>query len=161
MASNRINKMDEFTKFYLEQSGGGSAEDNIGPVYVAGFQRGQRGRGFMDVLRGAWSFVSPLFTSGANALTKQALSTGASILGEAASRPDSIKDIARDKLRESRDTMVAKMKGAGRKRPRVKKPLKRTKKTKTKTGAVRKVKRKAKLRTKFDIFSSAFPAKRL
>ena len=154
--------MDEFTRFYLDQAGGGAGvEEHIGPVYVAGFQRGQRGRGFMDILRGAWSFVSPLFRSGAEAVTKQALSTGANILSEAASQPGAIKEIARRRLAEGRDTMAAKMKGAGRKRPTVKRTVKK-KKTKKKTGGgvtktIKRTSKKRKLRTKFDIFTSGFP----
>lgn len=156
--------MDEISKYYLEQSGGGAGggELSIGPVYRAGFARGQRGAGFVrDLFRSAWSFVSPLFKSGATALGKQALSTGANILSDAAAGgPDaSLRKIAKKRLVEARDTMASKMRGAGRRR-RVRRKASSPRKTKVRTKA-KTVRRRRKVRraprTKMDIFTARHP----
>lgn len=154
--------MDEFTKYYLEQAGGGagasgSADLAVGETYAAGFRRGQKGRGVGDFFKGVWSFVSPLFKSGASALGKQALRTGADILTEAAAAGPSadIGGIAKQRLVEARDKMTTKMRGAGRrgvKRRRT--PC--TKKTK-KRKVSRPRKQKKASRTKLDIFSTLSP----
>lgn len=118
--------MDELTQFYLNQAGsgngGGESHEYIGPVYRAGFTRGQRGRGILgSFLRGVWSFVSPLFRSGAQALGKEALNTGASILTDAAASRGAVADlrnITQQRLTEGRDRLVSKMKGQGMGRAR-------------------------------------------
>lgn len=140
--------MDPFTSYYLNQAGGGlgdgggAAEDRIGPVYRGGFSKGQRGSGFLSAAaRGLWSFISPLFTSGARALGKEALNTGAKILTDAATNDGvDLKDAAKRRLTEGRDALVAKMSGQGRR----KRVLKRRSVSK----------RKRKRRTKADIFES-------
>lgn len=142
--------MDEFTRYYMKQVGGGGGdgivEDNIGPVYKGGFTRGQRGRGvFTSALKGLWNWVSPLFTSGAKTLGSQALDTGSKILGDTLSG-ENISNSAKRRLNETRDNLVKKMQGSGRGRKRKRVGVK-SKKTKKKV-----VKRRKILRTKGDIF---------
>lgn len=162
--------MDEVTHYYASQAGTGSggAEDYIGPVYKGGFTRGQSGRGVIgDLFRGVWSWVSPLFKSGASALGREALNTGGNLLGDlAAAGPsataDSIRDMAKARVTQGRDKLVEKMRGAGRRKRRVKKtPKKRRHVTKRigMFGAGRRKKRQTKrkklvARTKQDIFGN-------
>ena len=67
--------MDQYTRYYVNQSGGG----DIGPVYRASF-RTQRGNGIGSFFRGLVRFVKPLLFSGAKAVGKEALRTGSNIL---------------------------------------------------------------------------------
>lgn len=145
--------MDDFTAYYKEQTGG-NLGSGIGPVFRSGFVR-QRGSGLWQNI---WSFVSPLFKSGASALGKQALSTGANILNEAVASngsPADLKRIAKEKVVQARDSLAAKMKGGGRRR------VSRARRTKRKTvKKIRKTKRRARrrlTRTKMDIFSEVPP----
>lgn len=68
----------------MSQAGGGVGDESstggIGLVYKAGFQKGQRGSGFLSNL---WSWVSPLFQSGIQSLGREALKTGTEILADA------------------------------------------------------------------------------
>jgi hypothetical protein len=59
--------MDRYTRYYVNQSGGGE----IGPVYRASF-RAQRGNGIGSFFRGLFRFVKPLFNSVAKAVGKKA-----------------------------------------------------------------------------------------
>src|SRR5215472_12861192 len=67
--------MDRYTRYYVNQSGGG----DIGPVYRACF-RMQRGNGIGSFFRGLYRFAKPLLYSGAKAVGKEALRTGSNIL---------------------------------------------------------------------------------
>jgi hypothetical protein len=68
--------MDQYTRYYVNQSGGGSG---IGPVYRAIFMV-QRGKGLGSFFRGLFRFVKPLLYSGAKAVGKEALKTGSNII---------------------------------------------------------------------------------
>ena len=138
--------MDEFTRYYMRQVGRGegsgvTTEEQVGPVYRGGFSRGQRGRGvFTSALKGLWDWVSPLFKTGAKTLGSQALDTGSKILSDTLSG-ENIKDSAKRRLDESRDNLVKKMEGRGRKRKRKSWVKKKNSKRKKRV-----------LRTKGDIF---------
>jgi len=143
--------MDPFESHYRGQTGGG-LDFSIGPVYRAGFSR-QRGRGFSSFLRSVLSYVTPLFKSGAQALGKAALSTGANIISDVVASdgsPISIKEIAKRRAVETRDNMVRRMKGAGRRRKRA---AKRTAKTAVRPKPRRKRRVRRQIRTKADIFA--------
>lgn len=154
--------MDEFTRYYLDQSGGAvhsfdGAEERIGPVYRGGFTKGpQLGRGFLgNLFSGLWSWVSPLFRSGAQALGKEALNTGANILSDAVTAGPSadLKDITKGRLKEARDKLVTKMRGGGRRRRRTRtrsvrrKPVKRVTRPRRQSRV-----RRRRGRSKLDIF---------
>jgi len=148
-----VYSMDPYDSHYRGQTGGG-IDFSIGPVYRAGFSK-QRGRGFGSFLRSVLSYVSPLFKSGAQALGKAALSTGANIISDVAASdgsPISIKEIAKRRAVETRDNMVRRMRGGGRRRKRVRKVAKRTAKTVVRPKTRRK-RRVRKIRTKSDIFA--------
>ena len=135
--------MDEFTHYYRNQAGG--SYDAIGPVYRAGFTR-QRGAGLASFAKGLWSWISPIFSSGASALGKHVLTTGANILNDAVASggsPADLKRIAKERATEARDNVVSEMRGAGRRKAVVKKKRKRA----------------AEVRTKLDIFNEV-PLKR-
>lgn len=68
--------MDRYTRYYVNQSGGGG---EVGPVYRASF-RVQRGNGIGSFFRGLFRFVKPLLYSGAKAVGKEALKTGSNII---------------------------------------------------------------------------------
>jgi len=67
--------MDRYTRYYVNQSGGGE----IGPVYRASF-RMQRGNGIGSFFRGLFRFVKPLLYSGAKAVGKEALKKDSNII---------------------------------------------------------------------------------
>jgi hypothetical protein len=67
--------MDRYTSYYVNQSGGGE----IGPVYTVSF-RMQRGNGIGYFFGGLLRFVKPILYSGAKAVGKEALKTGAHII---------------------------------------------------------------------------------
>jgi len=61
--------MDRYTRYYVNQSGGGG---EVGPVYRVSF-RVQRGNGIGSFFRGIFRFVKPLSNSGAKAVGKEVL----------------------------------------------------------------------------------------
>jgi len=61
--------MDRYTRYYVNQIGGGG---EVGPVYRANF-RVQRGNGIGSFFRGLFRCVKPLLNSGAKAVGKEAL----------------------------------------------------------------------------------------
>jgi len=67
--------MERYTRFYVNQSGGGE----IGPVYRASF-RVQRRNGIVSFFRGVFRFIKTLLYSGAKAVGKEALKTGSNIV---------------------------------------------------------------------------------
>ena len=75
MSFSMVVTMDRYTRYYVNQSGGGE----IGPVYRASF-RMQRGNGIGSFFRALFRFVKPLLYSGAKAVGKEALKTGSNII---------------------------------------------------------------------------------
>jgi hypothetical protein len=67
--------MERYTRFYVNQSGGGE----IGPVYRASF-RVQRRNGIVSFFRGLFRFIKTLLYSWAKAVGKEALKTGSNII---------------------------------------------------------------------------------
>jgi hypothetical protein len=67
--------MDQYTRYYVNQSGGGGVVGGIGPVYRASF-RVLRGNELGSFFRGHFRFVKPLLYSGAKAVGKEALKNG-------------------------------------------------------------------------------------
>lgn len=86
--------VDHYTKYYLLQSGGGLS--NIGAVYHQS-PIIQHGRGLGNFFGGLARYLKPFFMHGLNAVKKEALNTGADILGEIGTRP--IQDIIREKTK--------------------------------------------------------------
>jgi hypothetical protein len=109
--------MDCLADYYVRQAGGGHADDLFGPVYE-GSPHVQLGHGIGSFLAGLFSAVRPLALRGAKVLGREALSAGANILSDIGSKsPDTkVKDISVGRLSESAQNLVAKLKGAGRKR---------------------------------------------
>lgn len=142
--------MDPYADHFLSQTGG-SYDLGIGPVYRAGFTR-QRGRGLGSIFRNIVSFVTPLFKSGASALGKAALQTGANIVSDIAAsdgNTSTIKEIAKRRAIETRDNMTKRMRGAGRrKRGQAAKKRKSASVARPKKTKRRRINR----RTKGDIF---------
>jgi len=71
-----VVKMDRYTRYYVNQSGGGG---DIGPVYRASF-RMQRGNGIGSFFRGLFRFVKPLLYYVAKAVGKEGLKTVSNII---------------------------------------------------------------------------------
>lgn len=90
--------VDHYTKYYLLQSGAGigGGLSNIGSVYHQA-QLIQHGRGLGSFFGGLARYLKPLFMHGINILKKEAINTGAEILGEIGTRP--IHDIFREKTK--------------------------------------------------------------
>jgi hypothetical protein len=63
--------MDRYTRYYVNQSGGGG---EVGPIYRAGFTV-QRGNGIGSFFRRLFRFVKPLLHSGSKDVGKEALKT--------------------------------------------------------------------------------------
>ena len=80
--------IDQYTRNYVNQSGGGGGSE-IGPVYRASF-RVQRGKGIGSFFRELFRFVKPLLYSGAKAVGKEALKTGYSITDILNMEPNSL-----------------------------------------------------------------------
>jgi hypothetical protein len=105
--------MDQYTRYYVKQSGGG----NIGPVYRASF-RVQRGNGIESFFRGLFRFVKPLLYSGAKAFGKEALKTGSNILTDILHKqPEQpMGDIFNTRFGDAKDKLeqkIKKMMGSG------------------------------------------------
>lgn len=95
---------DQLTRYYLQQ-GKGSEEDHF---YRASFPI-QRGRGFWSNLLGSvWRTAKPLLSSGAKAISRQALSTGSQILNDLSTKsPDqSTSTIIKTRLKEGKHNLV-------------------------------------------------------
>lgn len=126
--------MDEFTRHYMSQAGGGAGEEttgSIGQVYKASFVKGQKGRGALGTLFSRLAdWASPLFKSGVQSLGREALKTGTDILQDASQARTSgeLKEITSRRLTEGRDRLAQKMQGTGRRRRRRRRGTKKTKK---------------------------------
>jgi hypothetical protein len=101
--------MDRYTRYYVNQSGGGGGE--IGPVYRASF-RMQRGNGIGSFFRGLFRFVKPLLYSGAKAVGKEALKTGPHIITDfLIKEPEQpMGDIFKTRFTEAKGNLEQKMK---------------------------------------------------
>lgn len=147
--------MDPYDNHYRQQVGG-HLDLGIGTVYKAGFSK-QRGRGLGTFFRNVISYVTPLFKSGAQALGRAALATGANIASDIAASdgsPISIKEIAKRRAVETRDNMVKRMRGGGRrKKRRTIKKSKRAKPVARPKQSRRPRRRTRKIRSKADIFA--------
>ena len=113
--------MDQYTRYYVNQSGGGSG---IGPVYRASF-RVQRSNGLGSFFRGLFRFVKPLLYSGAKAVGKEALKTGSNIITDILNKePEQpVGNIFKNHFEEAKDNLQEKIKnmtgsGLGLKRKR-------------------------------------------
>jgi len=106
--------MDRYTRYYLNQSGGGG---EIGPVYRASFRK-QRGGGIGSFFRGLFRFVKPLLFSGAKAVGKEALKTGSNIITDILNKePEQpVGDIFKSRFTEAKGNLeqkIKKMTGSG------------------------------------------------
>jgi len=113
--------MDRYTRYYVNQSGGGG---EIGPIYRASF-RLQRGNGIGSFFRGLFRFVKPLLYSGAKAVGKEALKTGSHIITDFLNKePEQpVGDIFKNRFGEAKNNLQEKIKnmtgsGLGLKRKR-------------------------------------------
>jgi hypothetical protein len=133
--------MDSLVEYYLHQGGGGGGseyqDDLFGPVYV-GSSYLQRGLGIGSLLAGIFRTLKSLTIRGDRALGREALDMGAQILADIKiKQPETkIKDIVADRLVESAQRLVIKLKGSGgrkRKRETSKPPSSKKKKMKAPT----------------------------
>ena len=130
--------------YYRKQAGaGGGSDHGIGRIYsTPPFL--QRGHGIGDFFGSLFRWVMPIILSGVKALGRETLRTGGDILSDIAeAKPTTslqAKDIVSKHLYESRQNLINKLSGRGRKR---KGPSAKNK---------RKPNKKAKI-TKRDIFS--------
>lgn len=114
---------DQLTRYYLQQ-GKGNDEENF---FRASFPM-QRGRGFWsNVLGSIWRTAKPLLSSGAKALSRQALTTGSQILNDLSTKSpeQSTSGIIKTRLKEGKknlagvaQTALKNMSGAGSRRGR-------------------------------------------
>jgi hypothetical protein len=114
--------MDSLTDYYIHQGGGGGSEHQdelFGPVYV-GSPYVQRGHGIGSFLARLFRAFKPLAIRCAKALGREALNKGAQILTDIRyKQPETtVKDIVADRLTESAQRLVTKLKGGSRKRKR-------------------------------------------
>jgi len=105
--------MDRYTRYYVNQSGGGE----IGPVYSASY-RMQRGKGIGSFFRGIFRFVKPLLYSAAKAVGKQALKTGSNVISGVLNkeREEPVGAIFKNRFNEARGKLqekIKKMTGSG------------------------------------------------
>lgn len=96
---------DHYTNYYLLQSGGGLT--NIGAVYQQS-QFIQHGRGLGSFFGGLVRYLKPIFMHGLNAVKKEAMHTGAQILGEIGTRPfhEIIKDSTKTAVKNLQDKAI-------------------------------------------------------
>ena len=118
--------MDRYTRYYVNQSGGGGGE--IGPVYRASF-RMQRGNGIGSFFRELFRFVKPLLYSGAKAVGKETLKTGSHIMNDILNKePEQpVGDIFRTRFSEAKGNLqqkIKKMTGSGLSLKRKRQPKK-------------------------------------
>jgi hypothetical protein len=126
----RPGGMDDYTRYYMNQAGGG----DIGSVYRASV-RTQRGRGIGSFFRGLFKFVKPLLYSGAKAVGKEALKTGSHILTDILDKKPGqpMGDIFKSRISDAKGNLEHKIKkmtgsGLGLKRKR------KTKKAQSRSG---------------------------
>lgn len=163
-----------YTNYYLRQQGTGISD--IGPLYQSPrfLQSGRGGVG--SFFSGVWKYLRPLVSSGVNALSSQAVKTGASILDQVGKKPlkEVFKEQGKAAMRElairGADKLKRKMQGGeGKRRKYIKRPprakvvhsnskrkqagkgLKRGRKTKT---PAKKKRMSRKSKRFFDIFSN-------
>jgi len=100
--------MDRYTRYYVNQSGGGG---EIAPVYRASF-RLQRGNGIGSFFRGLFRFVKHLLYSGAKAVGKEALKTGSHIITDFLNKEmeQPVGDIFKNRFGEAKNNLQEKLK---------------------------------------------------
>jgi hypothetical protein len=119
--------MDPLTAYYVNQ-GGGRLDDYIGPMYV-GSPNIQQGKGLGSFLAGLFRIVKPVLVSGAKSLGKAALTTGANIISDIASKQEGskVKDIVGTRVTETVKDLTKKLHQTGKGRKRKRKIIKKTK----------------------------------
>jgi len=105
--------------FYHKQAGvGGLSDHGIGPIYSTPYL--ERGHGIGDLFGRLFRCVRPIIWSGVKALGRETLRTGGDILFDIAeAKPTSslqTKYIVSKRLNESRQNLINKLSGRGRKR---------------------------------------------
>ena len=100
--------MDRYTRYYVNQSGGGS---EIGLVYRASF-RVQRRNGIGSFFRDLFRFVKPLLYSGAKAVGKETLKTGSNIITDILNKePEQpVGNIFKNRFEEAKGNLQEKIK---------------------------------------------------
>ena len=111
--------------YYLRQAGGGGGSYNynntgIGPIYSTPPHL-QRGHGIGNVFGSLFRWIKPILWSGAKALGRESLRTGGKILSDIAENrssitPSSDRDIISRNLTESRQKLIDKLEGRGKKK---------------------------------------------
>ena len=107
--------------YYRKQAGGGGggSEHGIGPIYSTPPYL-PRGHGIGDFFGSLFRWVRPIIWSGVKALGRETLRTGGDILSDIAeSKPTTsfrAKDIVSKRLNESRQNLINRLGGRGRKR---------------------------------------------
>lgn len=115
---------DMYVDYYTRQSGTGL------PVFHG--SRGQRGHGLGSMLSGFFRSAWPVIRQGLGFLGKQALKTGAEIVGDVA-QGESLKDSAKKRVSEKINEFVPDIfpqSGSGKRRRRVRKVKRQRKKSK-------------------------------
>jgi hypothetical protein len=105
--------LERYTRYYLEQAGNG-----MNVFRGSRYQRGHGGIG--SFLKGLLRMAMPLFKSGARAVGREALRTGANILGDISSNKPA-KQVFKDRLKEAGHALharaeagISRMAGNGR-----------------------------------------------
>ena len=106
--------MDPLTAYYINQAGEGLG-DLIGPFYRGSFHV-QQGHGIGSFLSGLFRMVRPILLSGAKAVGRETLAAGANILSDIAAQKSNPKQIIANRVTESTNRLVSKLRGRGRKR---------------------------------------------
>ena len=94
-------------KYYISQAQYGG---NIGLFYSG--RKIQRGYGLSSFFGGLIRALKPIFIRGAKAVGKEAIRTGANIVGDIATSSDArpVKEIVRSRFREGKDNLITKAK---------------------------------------------------
>jgi hypothetical protein len=131
--------MDPLVRYYLRQAGRSyrRGDNDIGHVYsTSPFL--QRGHGLGSFLSGLFRTLRPILWSGVKSLGREALRTGGNILSDIADKTNDVttRNIVTKHLTETKQRLISKLRGQGRKRKRItatrnKKKSKKTKLTKT------------------------------
>lgn len=108
--------MDPLTTYYVNQTGG-RLSDHIGPLY-SGSPFIQHGHGIGNFLGGLFRIIKPFLVSGAKAVGRESLSTGANILSDIANKKsgEKVGKIVANRVTESTHRLVNKMRGKGRRK---------------------------------------------
>jgi hypothetical protein len=114
--------MDSLADYYIHQGGGGGSEyqdESFGSVYV-GSPYVQRGHGFGIFHAGVFRALRPLAIRFPKTLGHEALNTLAQILTDIRTKQPqtTVKDIVTDRLAESAQRLVTKLKEGDRRRKR-------------------------------------------